>query len=569
MKKRLLSVLSVILTFLMLGSTFSFAANVAPVSSDKFTDVDAEAWYFKYVDWITGNNTDGRDQNGRLNNTPVVCMNGTSETTFEPQTNLTRAMFATILARYDKADVDDSKATIFQDVLVNEWYTGSIGWANEKEIVKGYGDGNFGTMDDISRQDLSLMIIRYIRYYEKTHNVTIKTHGGEWNGDITFTDEDQIRQDEETPQAIKDLVNYGILLGYPDGTVKPTQKITRAETAAIIYRLNWILPTSPGGGGSTAVTNDYVVTAALTGPDTLNVPWPVTLQKTYKNVSNTGTNDVTIDVVIKDLVTGENEILINNGIQAILDDLDYVHNKTVDVNGVTYEVNLDPETKNVTATKDGVAVTDWDAQLKVEQDLYEKRMAEFGEAAMVAEAGAEGEWNTFVEALSPENLMNAAPEYLQFKEQADYLKAVQDAAINAGIVLKKLGDNGFKESYDSLVAYMASAPLGIDLSGYTIDATELTATTDETSGKMDAAMKKKGILVPLTNKGKDEYVALYAQESVTRDGLLDTINQRTSRAWVDSPEGVAAIVAFLEANMADVNSKFFGNYELKVTVAKK
>lgn len=699
MKKRLAVVLSAIMALTMFGGQFAFAA-----SGDQFTDVPSDAWYKPDVDYVAENDY----------------MIGTSDTTFEPQSNLTRAMFATILARYDGAEVDDSVPTIFTDVEVNQWFTGSIGWANEKKIVEGRGDNIFDPTSFITRQELAVMVERYITYVESTTDKVHVTPGVA----IPFTDADQIS--DYAKDAMDKAVIHGLIIGYPDKSVKPLQNITRAETAAVIHRIKWktrdgrenytltykdkdgnvlatvdapvgqlvvvgkdlpnpeapegmtfvgwqytapdgtvityhpgdkiqlsddmvLIPifsdgkeahditlidavddseiskttvpsgetfkipegqeksgytfkewntqkdgkgttykpestielasdmtlyaiytkkSSGGGGGPSVTTEKYVVTAALTGPDTLNAEWPIELSKEY-TVSSNGTGDQTIDVVMKDLVTGDNATLLGNGIASLLDDLESAHTKTVDVDGVTYVVNVDPETKQVTATKNGVSVTDWDKQLQVEQDLYEKRMGEFATEAKIAEAEATAEWDAFVNALSPENLINAAPEYLQFKEQTDYVKAVQDAATNAGVVLKKLGDKGFKESYDALVAYMAAAPLGVDLSGYTVDNTVLKTTTDETSGKFDEALKNSnGILRALTDNGKEEYTALFAQEELTQEGLLDTINQRISRAWADQPDDSAAIVAFLKANMVDVDSKFFGNYELKVTVKK-
>ena len=560
MKKRLLSVLSVILTFLMLGSTFSFAANVAPVSSDKFTDVDAEAWYFKYVDWITGNNTDGRDQNGRLNNTPVVCMNGTSETTFEPQTNLTRAMFATILARYDKADVDDSKATIFQDVLVDQWYTGSIGWANEKEIVKGYGDGNFGTMDDISRQDLSLMIIRYIRYYEKTHNVKIKTHGGEWNGDITFTDEDQIRQDQETPQAIKDLVNYGILLGYPDGTVKPTQKITRAETAAIIYRLNWILPPSPsGGGGGGAMKQDYYqVTVTLDPPDTAT---DQTIELKTNEYKKADANGLTMDDIALELISGvnENDMALINAFDSALERV----RSQSSVSG-SYTVNIDDEGV-ITAVRNG-KVVNLKEELDKEKQTYTDRMDEIKskEVANITSS----KWQTFVDACWVGNLFDFTDPYApKLLEDGQAYYEVLSTAVNAAVDLHKdLKDSGydFAAGVQNVAAWAEAQ--GIQFNGYTINEGTVTNPTDILNGTrvIGALNYEEGILVDLL-AAETEHTILEATETMPDNSadLMKLINDRTSMDFSDHQGGFEAI---LDAVVS--NGNLLGDYKVNVTATK-
>ena len=55
-------------------------------------------------------------------------MNGTSATTFEPNGNMTRAMFATVISRVAGAEVDNSAVSEFTDVESGKWYTGAIEW---------------------------------------------------------------------------------------------------------------------------------------------------------------------------------------------------------------------------------------------------------------------------------------------------------------------------------------------------------------------------------------------------------------------------------------------------------
>ena len=210
MRNRLSKVMAVVLSFLMIATTFSYAAG-----SDQFSDVQSGSWYVPYVDFVVDNGY----------------MNGTSATTFEPNGNLTRAMFATILARYDGATVDNSKETAFSDVPVNQWYTGSIAWANEKSIVNGTGNGKFSPNNNITRQDLCVMVERYITYVETT---TTKRHVVR-DVAITFTDEADI--DSYAKSAVDKAVIHGLVNGYPDGSFKPKQFITRAECAAIPDRL--------------------------------------------------------------------------------------------------------------------------------------------------------------------------------------------------------------------------------------------------------------------------------------------------------------------------------------------
>ena len=212
MKRSVWKVLAVLMALAVFSTTMASAAG-----SDKFTDVPSDSWYKQYVDFVVDNGY----------------MNGVSSTKFAPNDNLTRAMFATILARYDGATVDNSKATAFSDVAVNQWYTGSIAWANEKGIVNGTGSGKFSPEANITRQDLCVMVERYITYVESTTDKVHVTPGVA----KTFTDEGQIASYAKS--AMDKAVIHGLIFGYPDGSVRPTQNITRAECAAIISRIAW------------------------------------------------------------------------------------------------------------------------------------------------------------------------------------------------------------------------------------------------------------------------------------------------------------------------------------------
>ena len=53
--------------------------------------------------------------------------------------------------------------------------------------------------------------------------------------DITFTDKDDVA--EYASDALKALISMGVIGGYEDGSFKPEQTITRAETAKMILTL--------------------------------------------------------------------------------------------------------------------------------------------------------------------------------------------------------------------------------------------------------------------------------------------------------------------------------------------
>lgn len=117
---------------------FAFAANVGP-----FTDVKDTDWFASNVQYVYDNGL----------------MNGTTTTTFEPESNLTRAQTAMVLWRIAGKPAPTAKAP-FTD-LVDAWYRDAIAWAAEQKVVNGRGDGTFDPAGFITREELVTMIWRY------------------------------------------------------------------------------------------------------------------------------------------------------------------------------------------------------------------------------------------------------------------------------------------------------------------------------------------------------------------------------------------------------------------------
>lgn len=226
-------IISFLLTLCMVFSLLPVSALAASV--EDFTDVSKDSWYYKEVDWVADNGY----------------FKGTSETTFEPDAAMTRAMFVTVLARYAGAKVNDTTST-FTDVPANEWYTGAVTWAAQNKIVEGRGNGIFDPHTSVTREEMCTILDRYLVASGLTAKLT-KTPA-------TITDMDTVSSWAKA--AVEDCVDYGVIYGYPDGTFLPKATATRAHVAALLYRLQ--LKVSGGGGGG---GGDYV-TVAVTSNNT-------------------------------------------------------------------------------------------------------------------------------------------------------------------------------------------------------------------------------------------------------------------------------------------------------------
>ena len=115
-----------------------------------FADVPAGAWYTAAV----------REMVGR------GIMTGKSSTAFEPNSSLTRAEFATMLAKTALPESELKKYGYrgeFSDVGTGHWANPFINWASENGVVSGTGKGKFGPWSRITRQDMAVMLMNYAR----------------------------------------------------------------------------------------------------------------------------------------------------------------------------------------------------------------------------------------------------------------------------------------------------------------------------------------------------------------------------------------------------------------------
>lgn len=90
-------------------------------------------------------------------------LKGTTDITFSPMVHVTRAQAVTALARLAGAKEEETAA--FTDVTANSWYSGYVGWAVEKGIVEGDGQGHFFPDEVVTAEHMALMLERYAENY--------------------------------------------------------------------------------------------------------------------------------------------------------------------------------------------------------------------------------------------------------------------------------------------------------------------------------------------------------------------------------------------------------------------
>ena len=188
-----------------LSAPLDGSATVEIVDNGKtFSDVPSTSWAAEAVTFASAREL----------------FNGTSETTFSPDQTTSRAMVATVLYRLE-GQPDQALTDVYGDVSDDAWYADSVAWAAENGIVNGYGDGQFGPNDSVTREQFVVMLWRYVGSPKATgHDLA------------AFTDGDQISG--YALEALCWAVESGVLNGNGNGQLTPGGTATRAEAAQIL-----------------------------------------------------------------------------------------------------------------------------------------------------------------------------------------------------------------------------------------------------------------------------------------------------------------------------------------------
>lgn len=160
-------------------------------AENPYTDVAEGAWYYDVV----------------MQASEAGLMKGVTDTEFEPNGTLTRAMFWTILARAGGVDTDGGAT----------WYAKAQAWATEN----GVSDGT-DAMGALTREQLATMLWRFAGEPTSAYSLS------------AYTDASSVSDYAETAMAW--AVENGIITGMTDTTIEPQGTATRAQCAAMLMR---------------------------------------------------------------------------------------------------------------------------------------------------------------------------------------------------------------------------------------------------------------------------------------------------------------------------------------------
>ena len=178
--------------------------------SYRFRDVNKGDWFHEAVDFAVANKL----------------FNGMTDTTFAPNTPMTRAMLVTVLWRYAGEPTEGENT--FIDVP-DDWYTDAVAWAAANGIVTGVGGGKFNPNGDVTREQLAAILFRYAASVGKDVSARKKLTG--------FADGNKVSA------YAADAISWTVAVGIIGGAEKngklclmPQDNATRAQVAKMLMQ---------------------------------------------------------------------------------------------------------------------------------------------------------------------------------------------------------------------------------------------------------------------------------------------------------------------------------------------
>jgi hypothetical protein len=196
------------------GAVMSFTAGVptttTPSTGTVFSDVPTSFWGYNII----------------TNLATRHIVYGYTDGTFKPNAAITRAEFATMLAKALGLDITNT-TTAFSDVAQGSWLYGPVNAVAAAGLVSGYGGTTqFGPYTLITREQMAVMVAKALGAKAPVVNGTeLSAFSDGW------------RVDGWATTGVDEAVKAGIVIGMSADTLAPLAHATRAQAAAMIYQL--------------------------------------------------------------------------------------------------------------------------------------------------------------------------------------------------------------------------------------------------------------------------------------------------------------------------------------------
>ncbi|MBQ3404119.1 MAG: S-layer homology domain-containing protein, partial [Oscillospiraceae bacterium] len=184
---------------------------------------------------------------------------------FGPNRYMTRGMFVTVLGRAANADVSGFTEVGFTDVSSEQYYAPYVAWAADNGIVDGFPDGSFAPDQYISREQMAVIMARYLEQFDITDDEAAPedsqpedSQSEDTQSEDTQPEDTQTEEGDMSTEALPGLsekysdadsisewaqpgvlicTERGLLTGDNTGCFNPHDNSTRAMCAVLMTRL--------------------------------------------------------------------------------------------------------------------------------------------------------------------------------------------------------------------------------------------------------------------------------------------------------------------------------------------
>ena len=177
--------------------------------SAKFTDISTH-WAKESIDYVVVRGL----------------LSGTSETTFTPDSTVTRELLVTALGRLANVDTKAYPTSSFADVKADSAFRSYIEWAYKKGIIQGTENGKFEPERAVTREEIAVIFANYAKAIGYTLPVTRTA--------TIYADASSIGSTYKT--AVTAMQQAGIMMGGTGNQFNPKSSATRAEVSSMLSR---------------------------------------------------------------------------------------------------------------------------------------------------------------------------------------------------------------------------------------------------------------------------------------------------------------------------------------------
>ena len=175
---------------------------------------------------------------------------GYPDGTVQPNGKITRAEVATIFFRLLSDDTREafwSSTNDYSDVPADKWYNNAVSTLSRLGVISGYPDGTFRPDASITRAEFAKIAVSFCKYGSTTYSGC-------------FSD---VKASDWFSTCVETARNSNLIAGYPDGTFRPNNAITRAEACTIVNRTL----------GRKPAKNHMAISGRINWPDCLDTEW--------------------------------------------------------------------------------------------------------------------------------------------------------------------------------------------------------------------------------------------------------------------------------------------------------